>query len=179
MHCPSCGQQQISNETKFCSRCGLPLGIVAELVAHGGFLPQLAELERNSETLYTRRNGVIFSLFWLIFWLPIMAVVFGGILDVDILGQLFSVVGIFGGLLIFLFSLFFLKKGSKSLRLGDVAPHQAAGLHAASALSALPPQQFQPVDQYRHAGAWRDTNDLQPTVTESTTQLLDQNDGER
>ena len=44
MHCPSCGQQQVSLETKFCSRCGFPLGVVSEVLAHGGFLPQLAEL---------------------------------------------------------------------------------------------------------------------------------------
>src|SRR5580765_3655259 len=105
MHCPSCGQQQISNETKFCSRCGMPLGVVSEVLAYGGYLPQLAELEKAAGTHYTRRNGVIFSLFWLIFWLLIMAVVFGGIFGVDILGELFSVVGIFGGLLIFLFSI--------------------------------------------------------------------------
>jgi hypothetical protein len=81
----------------------MPLSLVSEVMMHGGFLPQLAELEKNTGTPYTRRNGVIFSLFWLIFWLLIMAVVFGGILDVEILGELFSVVGIFGGLLIFLF----------------------------------------------------------------------------
>src|SRR5689334_21642871 len=43
MHCPSCGQKQVSNETKFCSRCGMPLGIVSDVLAHGFFLPQLAE----------------------------------------------------------------------------------------------------------------------------------------
>src|SRR4051794_14700725 len=103
MHCPSCGQQQISNETKFCSRCGMPLGLVSEVLIHGGYLPQLAQLEQAPTTLYTRRNGVGFSLFWLIFWLLIMAVIFGGILNISRLGELFTVIGIFGGLLIFLF----------------------------------------------------------------------------
>jgi hypothetical protein len=31
MHCPRCGQQQISDQTKFCSRCGFQLGLVSEL----------------------------------------------------------------------------------------------------------------------------------------------------
>ena len=43
MHCPRCGQQQISDQTKFCSRCGFQLGLVSELLMNGGFLPQLAD----------------------------------------------------------------------------------------------------------------------------------------
>ena len=46
MHCPRCGQQQISNETRFCSRCGFQLGVVSELLLHDGYLPQLAQLEQ-------------------------------------------------------------------------------------------------------------------------------------
>jgi len=38
MHCPNCGQQQISDEMKFCSRCGLALTGLAEWLA-GGALP--------------------------------------------------------------------------------------------------------------------------------------------
>lgn len=170
MHCPSCGQQQISNETKFCSRCGMPLTLVSDLVSHGGYLPQLAELAKAPATIYTKRNGVVFSLFWLIFWLLIMAVVFGGILNVDILGELFSVIGIFGGLLIFLFSLFFLKKTPKHFAPGAYVPQQQ-GLYGPPQQAALPPQ---PARDYAHpgAGAWRDTNDLEPKVTEGVTQIL-------
>ena len=32
MFCPRCGHEQVSNETRFCSRCGLPLGLVTGLV---------------------------------------------------------------------------------------------------------------------------------------------------
>jgi hypothetical protein len=35
MYCPKCSQQQISEEVRFCSRCGLPLGPVAQLLAGG------------------------------------------------------------------------------------------------------------------------------------------------
>ena len=34
MFCPRCGHEQVSNETRFCSRCGLPLGLVTGLVAN-------------------------------------------------------------------------------------------------------------------------------------------------
>ena len=177
MHCPSCGQQQVSNETKFCSRCGMPLTLVSEVLVHGGYLPQLAELEKASGTIYTRRNGVIFSLFWLIFWLLIMAVVFGGIFNVDILGELFSVIGIFGGLLIFLFSLFFLKRGSKNPFSGQHIHQQAPALYGQS-MPALPPQQSIPTQAYvPQAGSWRDTNDLEPqNVTENATKLLEKDE---
>jgi len=34
MFCPRCGHQQVSNEMRFCSRCGLSLGLVTDLVAN-------------------------------------------------------------------------------------------------------------------------------------------------
>lgn len=177
MHCPNCGQQQVSNETKFCSRCGMPLGVVSEVLIYGGYLPQLAELEKGKSSIWTRRNGAVFSLFWLIFWLLIMAVVFGGILDISILGELFSVIGIFGGLLIFLFSMFFLKKSSTPHFMPQHVPQNTpAGLYG-QPNQALPPQQSVPANAYIQplAGSWRDTNDLQPaSVTENTTRLLDE-----
>ena len=36
MYCPNCGQQQISDEMRFCSRCGLALSGLAEWLARGG-----------------------------------------------------------------------------------------------------------------------------------------------
>src|SRR4051812_32240720 len=35
MYCPRCGQQQISDEVRFCSRCGLSLASVPVLLAGG------------------------------------------------------------------------------------------------------------------------------------------------
>jgi len=32
MFCPRCGHEQVSNETRFCSRCGITLGLVANLL---------------------------------------------------------------------------------------------------------------------------------------------------
>ncbi|MFN0278224.1 MAG: hypothetical protein ACKVRN_06430 [Pyrinomonadaceae bacterium] len=176
MHCPNCGQQQVSNETKFCSRCGMPLGLVSEVMANGGFLPQLAELEKGSNTLLTRKNGLVFSLFWMIFFLLILAVIFGGILGIDLAGEIFSVIGIFGGLLIAIFSLGFLKKTPKYLGAGIPSQqHVPASLYG-QPVNALPPQQSVPASVYQApaTGSWRDTNDLEPaSVTENTTKLLE------
>ena len=32
MFCPQCGHEQVSNDTRFCSRCGLTLGLVTDLL---------------------------------------------------------------------------------------------------------------------------------------------------
>ena len=39
MYCPKCGQQQVSDNTRFCSRCGLPIDVLAEWLAGGGVKP--------------------------------------------------------------------------------------------------------------------------------------------
>src|SRR5215510_13986341 len=45
MYCPNCGQQQISEEMRFCSRCGLALSGLAEWMA-GGMLVRRADETR-------------------------------------------------------------------------------------------------------------------------------------
>lgn len=172
MHCPSCGQQQVSSETKFCSRCGLPLSVVAEVVSHGGYLPQLAELNQKT-TKFTRRNGAWFSLIWFIFFLLIVTP-FWGIMNVEELAAISAITGIFGGLLILISSLIFLKKPYVSY----MHPYQAAPpqqMYGHGHQGSLPPQQSVPASSYAapRPGTWRDTNDLEPaSVTESTTRLL-------
>lgn len=44
MFCPNCSQQQVSDETRFCSRCGFQLGVVKALLASepGGAAPARA-----------------------------------------------------------------------------------------------------------------------------------------
>ena len=61
MFCPNCGQQQATEQMRFCSRCGFPLGLVSEILANGGFLPQLAGLNDKKGCL---RGAKFFSLVW-------------------------------------------------------------------------------------------------------------------
>lgn len=175
MHCPGCGQQQISNDTKFCSRCGLPLGLVSQVLAYGGYLPQLADLDKKKPSIFTRRNGMGFSLIWLIFFLA-MTALGGGIGGSEEFGGAMALIGVFGGLILFVSSLIFLPGKQKF----PILPASAYGF-APSQMSeplhhaALPPQQSIPVSSYGppQAGNWRDTNDLVPSVTENTTKLLE------
>jgi hypothetical protein len=176
MHCPSCGQQQISNETKFCSRCGFPLGLVTEILAHGGFLPQLAELHKK-KSIFNKKNGVVATVFWVILFMMLIPAMLGIIGAPGEAAGFFAVIGLFGGLMMLIASLVFLPSSRPAFvprppMMPGAQP--AHGLYGAQQ-NALPPQQSVPASTYAppQAGRWRDTNDLEPaSVTESTTKLL-------
>src|SRR5829696_1359850 len=74
MYCPNCGQQQISDEMKFCSRCGLALTGLAEWLAGGSVVAKRADKPPVSELSPRRKNmrraaklmffsGVLFPVF--------------------------------------------------------------------------------------------------------------------
>jgi uncharacterized protein with PQ loop repeat len=178
MHCPRCGQQQISNDTKFCSRCGFQLGLVAELLAHGGFLPQLAELYKSKNSWFTRKNGVIFSVLWFIFFVMMLPAFFG-IANEEESAAVSAVFGLFTTMMLLVVSFAFLSKTSKGLALPGVNANAGApaNLYGGTPMHELPPQQTQPAASYMPPEAgWRapDTGDFQRpgSVTESTTRLL-------
>lgn len=178
MHCPRCGQQQVSEETKFCSRCGLPLGLVSEILMHGGFLPQLADLQKNKKWL-TRKNGLKFSLIWFLFFAFIMTPL-SAIGDFEEGAAFFAVVGMMGAVIMLIFSFLFLSREQKFFRNENILqgahqPAQFAG--TAQNQNVLPPQMSQPVKTYMPpAGSWKapNTGELaRPgSVTEGTTKLL-------
>ena len=57
MYCPNCGQQQISDEMRFCSRCGLALTGLAEWLA-GGALSVTRAGETQISAISPRRKGM-------------------------------------------------------------------------------------------------------------------------
>jgi hypothetical protein len=178
MHCPSCGQQQINNESKFCSRCGLPLGVIAEVVSHGGYLPQLVQLAemQHKKPFFSKKNGVTLGIIWFIF-LTMFCTAMLGILNApeELIG-LVAVTGVFGAMMIIVGSLVALPSSKSPTLIANAVPIQPDQLNPATAQAALPPQ---PAGYYAAPGVgnWRDTNDLQPaSVTESTTRLLDKKD---
>ena len=180
MFCPKCGQQQASEETRFCSRCGLPLGVVSETVAQGGFLPQLAEAGKK-KTFFNKKNGVVFSVFWIMFFLLIMTPLWG-ILDIDKMAGASAIIGIFGGIMWMIGALVFLPSSKQPTgswnEASQAAPH---GLYGHGQRGALPPQQSQPVSSYvPAAGGWRapDTGEFANpgSVTDNTTKLLKRED---
>ncbi len=181
MYCPSCSQLQTSEETKFCSRCGFPLGLVSEILMHGGFLPQLADLYK-SKKFFTRRNGLIFSLFWFLIFVGVLAPLVG-ITSGE--GELIFIVALFGivsSLIMVIASFLILKKEPVNLE----SPNQVllnTGIHNTyeNRQTALPPTQSQPAQSYAPpANSWKAPNTgefAEPrSVTENTTKLLRKED---
>jgi hypothetical protein len=180
MHCPSCGQHQVSNEIKFCSRCGFPLGLTSEILAHGGFLPQLAELHKK-KSIFNKKNGVIFGVFWFIIFTMLLPAIIGIGGGPEEAAGISAVIGVFGTMMLIIGSLALLPSSKQYPLLlpQQMPPHaNTHGLHGVQQ-NALPGQQTIPVSAYAppRAGAWRDTKDLEPSsVTESTTKLLEKED---
>ena len=181
MHCPRCGQEQVSEEIKFCSRCGFPLGLVSEILAHGGFLPQLADLYKSEKSKFTKKHGVIFSIFWFMFFLFILTP-FWVTMRVEPLATMSAVIGIFGGLMWLIGSLTLLKSSPKELpmSLKDMQQPNVHNLNGARQnQNVLPPQRSQPINSYipPQPGSWKAPNTgelVNPgSIVEGTTKLLE------
>lgn len=174
MHCPRCGQPQVSEETRFCSRCGFPLGLVSEVLANGGFLPQLADLHTKKKKFWTRRTGMKIGLAWFMVLAFLITPVMGILIEEAAL-----VIGAFGfitGFLTIIFSWMFLESEPKIAQF-DSAYQPANYLSGyETRQNALPPQQTQPAQDFvPAAGAWKapNTGEMVPhSVTESTTRLF-------
>lgn len=177
MHCPVCGQKQLAEDTRFCSRCGFALAGVSYLMANDGNLPD-AEAERSSKPDSKRRRGLkkglmIFLLTFLI--VPIAAVLtFAAHVNepfaVAILAILFGV----GGLLRMAYAMLF----ESNDEIADTTRRFKTPLEKVlekKEARSLPNQTSIPVTDYAapRAGNWRDTNDLAPhSVVENTTRQL-------
>lgn len=180
MYCPRCGEQQVSGNLRFCSKCGLPLAAVSHVLSNDGTIPELQDINTKRKTWFTRKNGIFFSIIWFIIFVPFGAS-FWGVLGVDELAAMSAVFGVFSSLVLFLFSLFFLSSGTKEtadafpIQNQQSVPQNLSGNQPAQ--GALPPQQTQTAQEYvtPAAGSWKapETGDLvPPSVTEGTTKLL-------
>lgn len=156
------------------------MGLIPELLANNGTFPQLAELYQQNQSWFTRKNGVIFSLLWFVFFV-MMIPAFAGIADAEEVAGVSAVFGLFTTIMLLIFSLGFLKKSQKTISVAALEAHQmqATGLYGAtpSQQHALPPQQSQPAQAYTAPqGGWRtpDTGEfaVPGSVTDSTTKLL-------
>jgi uncharacterized membrane protein YvbJ len=179
MFCPRCGQQQISSETRFCSRCGFLMTGVGALIANNGNTDLIAPKAGKIDS--PRKRGIKQGLF--IFLLTFLVVPIVSILTIWAHAQPFGVaisaILLFvGGLLRTAYALMFESPdaGEKTLEQSVYGAAQNL-LSQPQSQNALPPQQSVPVSSYlppTQAGSWRDTNDLEPSsVTDATTKLLE------
>ena len=164
MYCPNCGQQQVSDEMRFCSRCGLALSGLAEWLAGGVLVKQADETRTPSrQRKAIRRAGKL--LFFSAVMFPIFLVMSIG---VDEPGPLFLplIVAFIAGMWM-LYAKLFMDNGT-ALNHGT----QPAAFATPTARVSLPPPTNLPIDIGRQQVR---TNELVevPSVTEHTTKLLD------
>jgi hypothetical protein len=178
MYCPHCGQQQASDALRFCSRCGFPLGVIAEVLAQGGTLstrePEGQGLKMSPRQKGIRQGAMLMLSALLIVPLIIFAVI---ILDSDALIPLVplsAIVCVVGGMLRIAYALMFEDAGPSQRFASNFS--LPAQLNAPLRNQALPPAQGTPVTDWRRR---TETAEIiqPPSVTENTTKLLDTEQG--
>src|SRR5438128_477421 len=108
MYCPQCGQQQVSDVTRFCSRCGFLLDGVAMVLAAGGQVP-MRYVQPGSTKLSPRsrgiRQGAMLMLSTLLL-VPLVAIITVNFLEpLEFLIAVTAIVCFIGGLLRMLYAL--------------------------------------------------------------------------
>ncbi len=182
MHCPQCGQQQVSDGVRFCSRCGFPLDGVMQLLANSGVLPAYHQLDQGRKEMSPRRQGVRQGAALLLSGaviVPLMGVLNAYTrLPLEIFIAMAAVIFFIGGPLRMLYAALF-EEGAATprqmLSSSYAPPSMPAQLGAPVRGSALPPPPANP------AAGWRPRPNtaeiLQPrSVTENTTRLLDEDE---
>lgn len=179
MFCPVCNQEQVSDETRFCSRCGFLLTGVSQLIAGGGVLPQM-RTGYDPNVISPRKKGVkqgalfLFSSFIIV---PLLALITIWLRAEPFLVMAAAILFGGGGLLRIIYALLFESKYPTVSDEGVLPESFKKILPLKKQPNALPPQQSVPVSSYVPpiVGNWRDTNDLAaapPSVTDPTTKLL-------
>ena len=182
MFCPQCGQQQVSDAARFCSRCGFQLGAVSGLLATGG---RGADPEPAFEAVPAppspKRKGVQLGgklMLTGMFLGPALAAlseIIGSPDEIALLGVIVFMAGLFR----LLYALLFedgpyrrhLQRQPAYVPQPQFAPPRE--------VSALPPQHSQPAHAY--VPPRPDTAELgyRPSVTEGTTRLLEREPDEQ
>ena len=181
MYCPRCGQQQATDEMRFCSRCGFPMEGAMILLAHGGSLPAY-QPPQGEKTMSPRRRGVKQGALLMLIGallVPVLGVMAGfapGRLD-NVFGffaALTAIICFLGGPLRMLFAAIF-EEGAPAPHF--VAPSSYPTQIRPARVSALPAPAANPP-----TASWRRPETAEilqpPSVTDHTTRLLDKSESE-
>lgn len=180
MFCPKCSQSQISEDVRFCSRCGLPLEAIAEIVANDGALTLAPAEEKKGLITYLRRKKAIVGAKITFFSLFLLPVAFAIALAADGPAPLLlALIPFFIGLAQMLYAIIFGKNSEHS----EIKPNPAIlgkqqhqSLTAKSSqTSALPPITVETLKMPESAGEEKFESFVPPSVTEETTKLLEGN----
>lgn len=193
MFCPRCGQQQTSEEARFCSRCGLQLDELAGFIESGGHLAVAGSGSSEPELLALTprqrgtRKGLLVLVGGLVFGLSVLLMMaaksdFVVLLIPAALVIVWGLMRMLYGMLLEddsarnraarrarLEALGGNVRGKKRDKLAD-ARDKLAGARG----KQLPPQRAVPASTFTRSGG--DTSDMAapPSVTENTTRLLEE-----
>lgn len=179
MYCPQCGQLQVSDTVRFCSRCGFLLEGVTVILASGGMIPA-RYIKSGNQPLSPRSKGVRQGAMLMLSTLlvvPILAIITINLMNPisHIVVPLAAIFCFVGGLLRMLYAL---------MMEDAVAPPEDNNSGAyASANPALDRPAFKPAlppASSPNTANWRRPNTAEiyqpPSITENTTRLLDKED---
>lgn len=182
MYCPQCGQIQVSEVTRYCSRCGFPLdGVMAVLVSGGAVptryvQPNNVKPSRRSKGI---RQGAMLMLSTILI-VPIVAILAVNLLyDVShIIVPLTALVCFVGGLLRILYALLMEdEKPSMDVeQAGGYAPPAIPQFERPAHNAALPSASANPAPVWRPRPNTAEIYQPPPSITENTTRLLDKED---
>lgn len=170
MYCPQCGQQQIADSTRFCSRCGLLVSGLAEWLARGGMVPAVPEQAPSRRPVTPKRKGIRrgakLMFVSAVLLLPFFAMAVVG----DSPGPLvvpFTV--FFAGLSILLYSVIF----GDDVPVPTSQPSEPSRLATMFRDNALPPATHRPIQSVIEHPVRTAELVEPPSVTENTTKLLE------
>ena len=169
MYCPNCGQQQISDEMRFCSRCGFALSGLAEWLAGGRAAVKRVD-DQQVAALSPRRKGMRRAAKVMFFSAVLFPIFLAISIAVDEGGPMVIPFAVFFvGAVLMLYARLFSDKTAPMLN--QVA--QTSVLDPTIARGSLPPAANVPMPGFGRQQVR--TNELAqpPSVTENTTRLLD------
>lgn len=179
MYCPQCGQQQISDNVRFCSRCGFLLEGVNLVLGSGGqiparFMPPAANVPMSPRSKGVRQGAMLMLSTLLV--VPLIAIITVNLFEpiaplVVPLAALFCFVG---GLLRILYALL-MEDAVPQYESPANANYGPPQMETGPRNTALPPASA------HTAAGWRsrpNTSEIYqpPSITENTTKLLDKED---
>ncbi|QQS40067.1 MAG: hypothetical protein IPM63_11920 [Acidobacteriota bacterium] len=175
MYCPRCGQERFSEATSFCSRCGLFLDHLEE-VMHNDGNPLFEAVGAGSDRLFSRRNVRIFTLFWFVIVTVILTPV-SAILEAP--EEITAILGLIGpvvALMTLILSFLLPKDGMSASR--KERRKEVRELREERERKGLPPDQTVFADDFIPPRAERpepvsgERSAAPPSVTEETTRHL-------
>ena len=170
MYCPRCGQQQVSDDMKFCSRCGLPLGGLNQWLASGGAITVGDTQTPQAAKPLLQRKGVRQGAKLMFLSGVLVPILFGLSLVVDHPGPLLvSVFIFFVGLAIMLYARLF----GEDVSPAKTSQAQTAPIELTSGPAGFLPSAQAPLNPPGRQKMRTAEMAQPPSVTDHTTKLLD------